>query len=168
MHMPWRPPRAVSCVLARAQQGTRWSRATLLVRTGHVGTGIEGLGFLLGPTSPPTAIGWSHRRTRTEHQCPTHLVQCTAWTAAPTDCPGAARPMRSASPQRQILQGRAKLAMNAAAASPSASPTPSLTPMSGAEMQSGAHGRQSHSQMEAIACLRWTCSAVWGAMCALG
>ena len=50
----------------------------VLVRTGHVGTGIEGLRLLLGPASPPTAIGWSPPHAYGASTTPTHPVQCTA------------------------------------------------------------------------------------------
>ena len=56
-----RPPRTslvapgpASSRLPGPQGRCRWSREIVLVRTGHVGTGIEGLRFLLGPASPPT------------------------------------------------------------------------------------------------------------------
>ena len=83
---------------------------SVLVRTGHVGTGM----------SPPTAIGWSP-----PHACraPLRPISCNVQLGPLHQTARAARPMRSASLQLQILQGRAKLAMNAAAASPS--PTPS-------------------------------------------
>ena len=54
------------------------SPGTVLIRTGHMGTEIEGLMFLLGPASPPTAIGWSPaarvQRRAEHHSDPSRAV----------------------------------------------------------------------------------------------
>ena len=143
-------------------------RLLLAVRTGHVGTGIEALRFLYWAPQVRPQPSDGHRRTRAEHHSdPSRAVysfELGPWTAAP-NCPSCrARPMRSASPQLQILQGRAKLDMNAAAASPS--PTPSRRCSIVMRCRAGRTDvRHTRKWSQIHACT--APDAVWGAVCAL-
>ena len=62
---------------------------TVLVRTGHVWALWDPEGLQLYSCKCSYGTGHSHRMVtaaRVQSTTPTHLVQCTAWTAAP-NCP---------------------------------------------------------------------------------
>ena len=117
------------------------------------------------PTGPRKSAH-SHRMVtaaRVQSTTPTHLVQCTAWMAAP-NCPSCSIDAFCESPQLQILQGRAKLDMNAAAAS--LSPTPSRRCSIVMRCRSGRTDvRHTRKWSQIHACTGP--DAVWGAVCAL-
>ena len=117
---------------------------TVLVRTGHVGTGIEALRFLYWAPQVRPQPSDGHRRTRAEHhsdpsravysldgctKLPELLGRCVLRVPAAADL------------------ARARETGHECSCCITVADTVSVTD-NHAEMQSGAHGRQSHSQVE--------------------
>ena len=83
----------------------------MLVRTGHVGTGIEGLRFLLGPGSADLNHFY--------HECTFYSCNEPAVDGrrrAASNHVGVVRPLPAAPQQQQLLEGRARYRQVAAVA----------------------------------------------------